>query len=102
MNSSLQEYLRCITECSTDVKFFPLAYSLQFSTTNKFPPKEKILPKKLAYQQCLQQLLQKKHKDIDNQAEIRCYQSALETHDDDHFHHPLFLKLASEPTRNYF
>ena len=41
MNRSLQEYLRCIingnytryTECSTDVKLFPLSYNSQISKT---------------------------------------------------------------------
>ena len=54
MNSSLQEYIRCImngndakiTECSTDLMFFPLPYSSQITTTLELLPYKIVFNKK--------------------------------------------------------
>ena len=57
MNSSLQEYLRCIingdfkkyTEWPTDVKLFPLAYYSKITTILGLSPCEKALNQKPRY-----------------------------------------------------
>ena len=54
MNRSLQEHLRCIingndtryTECSTDIKLFPLSYNLQITTTLGLSPYEMVFKQK--------------------------------------------------------
>ena len=104
MNRSLQEYLRCIingndtryTEWSTDVKLFPLSYNSQITTTLGMSPYEMVIN-------------QKPHKPIMFTANAHnnaqgccqpnkdsiCYNSPLHSHDEDHFHQPQILKLAS-------
>ena len=91
MNRSLQEYLRCIingndtryTECSTDVKLFPVSYNSQFTTTLGLSTYEMVFN-------------QKPRKPIMFTANSsKCYNLPLHTHDEAHFHHPQFLKLAS-------
>ena len=103
MNRSLQENLRCIvngndtryTEWSTDVKLFPLSCNSQLTTTLGLSPYEMVFN-------------QKPRKRImftansSKNAQVYCqptkesifYNLPLHTHDEDHFHHPQFLKLA--------
>ena len=102
MNRSLQEYLRCIidgidtryTEWSADVKLFPLSYNSQITTTLGMSPYK--LTKSHENQLCLQQMPTKIHKVIVNSNKDSIWYSLpLHTHDEDHFHHPQILKLAS-------
>ena len=103
MNCSLHEYLRCIinendtkyTELSADVKLFPLAYNSQITTTLGMSPYEMVLIKSQVNQLCLQQMPIKMHKVIANQIKTQFVITYLYTHDEDHFHHPQILKLAS-------
>ena len=103
MNCSLQEYLRCIingndtkyTELSADVKLFPLAYNSQITTTLGMSPYKMVLIKCQVNQLCLQQMRIKMHKVIANQIKTQFVITYLYTHDEDHFHHPQILKLAS-------
>ena len=104
MNRSLQEYLRCIingndtkyTEWSTDVKLFPLAYNSQITTTLGMSPYEMVFnqkPRKPIM------FTANAHKNAQGHCtpakDSICYNLPLHTHDDDHFHHPQILKLAS-------
>ena len=104
MNRSLREYLRCIikgndtryTEWSTDVKLFPLSYNSQITTTLGMSPYKMVFnqkPRKPIM------FTANAHKNAQgfcqpNKDSI-CYNLPLHTHDEDHFHHPQILKLAS-------
>ena len=104
MNRSLQEYLRCIingndtkyTEWSADVKLFPLAYNSQITTTLGISPYEMVFnqkPRKPIM------FTANSHKNAQGYCQPNkdsiCYNLPLHTHDEDHFHHPQILKLAS-------
>ena len=104
MNRSLQEYLRCIingndtryTEWSADVKLFPLAYNSQITTTLGMSPYEMVFnqkPRKPIM------FIANSHKNAQGYCQPNkdsiCYNLPLHTHDEDHFHHPQILKLAS-------
>ena len=92
MNRSLQEYLRFIingkdtkyTEWSADVNLFPLTYNSTITTTLEKSPYEMVFN-------------QKPRKPIMFTASSHkiSYNLPLHTHDEDHFHHPQFPKLAS-------
>ena len=104
MDRSLKEYLRCIingndtlyTKWSTDVKLFPLSYNSQITTTLGMSPYEMVFnqkPRKPIM------FTANAHKNAQgfcqpNKDSI-CYNLTLHTHDEDHFHHPQILKLAS-------
>ena len=104
MNRSLQEYLRCIingnytryTEWSTDVKIFPLSYISQITTTLGLPPYGTFFNQKPG-----KPILFTTNSSKNTQGycqpteESICYNLPLHTHDEDHFHHPQILKLAS-------
>ena len=111
MNRSLQEYLRCIingndtqyTEWSADVKLFPLSYNSQITTTLGMSPYEIVFNQKPrkpimftanAYKYT-QPYCQPNKDSI-------CYNLPLHTHDEDHFHHPQFLNLASGKHTEWF
>ena len=104
MNRSLQEYLRCIingndtryTEWSAEVKLFPLAYKSQITTTLGMSPYEMVFnqkPRKPIM------FTANSHKNAQSYCqpnkESICYNLPLHRHDEDHFHHPQILKLAS-------
>ena len=102
MNRSLQEYLRCIingkdtknTEWSADVKLFPLAYTFQITTTLGMSPYEMVFNQiqPIMFTANLHKIAQgycQPNKDS------ICYNLLFYTHDEDHFHHPQILKLAS-------
>ena len=104
MNRPLQEFLRCITngndtrysEWSADVKFFPLSYNSQITTTLGMSPYERVLnqkPRKPIM------FTANAHKNAQGYCKPNkdsiCYNLPLHTHDEDHFHHPQILKLAS-------
>ena len=101
MNRSLQEYNfngndTRYTEWSADVKFFPLSYNSQITTTLGRSPYEIVLnqkPRKPIM------FTANAHKNTQgyyqpNKDSI-CYNLLLDTHDEEHFHHPQILKLAS-------
>ena len=104
MNRSLREYLRCIisgndtkyTEWSTDIKLFPLAYNLQLTTTLGLSPYEMVFNQKPR-----KPIMSTANSSKNTQGycqstkESICYNLPLHTHDEDYFHHPKFLKLAS-------
>ena len=111
MNRSLQKYLRCIingndtryTEWSTDVKLFPLSYNSQITTTLGMSPYEMIFnqkPKKLII------FSANAHKNAQGHCKPNkdkiCYNLPLHKHDEDHFHHPQNLKLASGTQTEWF
>ena len=104
MNRSLQEYLRCIingndtryTEWSADVKLFPLAYNSQITTALGMSPYKMVFnqkPRKPIM------FTANSHKNAQGHCQPTkdsvCYNLPLHTHDEDHFHHPQILKLAS-------
>ena len=104
MNRSLQEYLRCIingnytryTEWSADVKLFPLSYNSQITTSLGRSPYEIVFNQKprkpIMFTSNAHKIAQgycQPYKDS------ICYSLPLHTHDEDHFHHPQTLKLAS-------
>ena len=110
MNRSLQEYLRCIingndtkyTEWSADVKLFPLAYNSQITTTLGMSPYEMVFnqkPRKPIM------FTANSHKNARGYCQPNkdsiCYNLPLHTHDEDHFHHPQILKLASGTHTNF-
>ena len=111
MNPSLEEYLRCIknrndtryTEWSADEKLFPLAYNSQITTTLGMSPYEMVFnqkPRKPIL------FTANAHKNAQgycqpNKDSICCHLT-LHTNDEDHFHHPQTLKLASGITPNGF
>ena len=104
MNRSLQEYLRCIingndtryTKWSKDVKLFPLSYNSQITTTLRMSPYEMVFnqkPRKSIM------FTANAHKNAQGYCQPSkdsiCYNLPVHTHDEDHFHHPQILKLAS-------
>ena len=104
MNHSFQEYLRCIingndtlyTAWSTDVKLFPLSYNSQITTTLGLSPYE------MVFKQKPRKPIMFKTNSLKNTQgycqptkESICYKLALHNHDEDHFHHPQVLKIAS-------
>ena len=104
MNRSLQENLRCIingndTRCiewSADVKIFPLSHNSQITTTLGMSPDEKVFnqkPRKPIM------FTANAHKNAQGYCQPNkdsiCYNLPLHTHDEDQFHHPPILKLAS-------
>ena len=104
MNCSLQEYLRCIingndtkyTKWLADVKLFPLAYNSQITTTLGMSPYEMVFnqkPRKPIM------FTANSHKNAQGYCQPNkdsiCYNLPLHTHDEDHFHYPQILKLAS-------
>ena len=104
MNRSLQEYLRCIingndtryTEWSADVKLFPLSYNSQITTTLGMSPYEMVLSQKPRKPIMF---TANAHKNTQGYCQPNkdsiCYNLPLHTHDEDNFHHPQTLKLAS-------
>ena len=104
MNRSLQEYLRCIingydtryTEWSADVKLFPLSYNSQITTTLRMSPYEMVFNQKSRKPIMFTANAHKNAQDYcqSNEGSI-CYNLLLHTHNEDHFHHPQILKLAS-------
>ena len=97
MNSSLQEYLRCIingdfkkyTECSTDVKLFPLAYNSKITTTLGLSPYEKAFNQKPRYAKLFTANSSKSAKGFcQPNKDSFYYNLPLHTHDEDRFHHP--------------
>ena len=103
MNRSLQEYLRRIingkdtryTEWSADVKLFPSANS-QITATLGMSTYETVFnqkPRKPIM------FTANSHKNTQGYCQPNkdsvCYNLPLHTHDEDHFHHPQILKLAS-------
>ena len=104
MNRSLQEYLRCIingndtrfTEWSADVKLFPLSYNSQITKTLGMSPYEMVFNQK---PQKPIMFTANAHKNAQGYCQANkdsiCYNLPLHTHDEDHFHHPQILKLAS-------
>ena len=111
MNRSLQEYLIRIiygndtryTEWSTDVKLFPLSYKSQITTTLGLSPYEMVFNQKPR-----KPIMFTANTSKNAQAycqltkESICYSLPLHIHDEDHFHHPQILKLASDTQTNGF
>ena len=106
MNRSLQENLKCIinekdtryTEWShrKDVKLFPLSYNSQITTTLGLSPYEKIFNQKPRKSIMFTANFSKNAQGYCQPTkEPICYNLPLHTHDEDHFHHPQILKLAS-------
>ena len=104
MIRSLQEYLRCMingndtryTDWSKDVKLFPLFYNSQITTTLRISPYEIVFnqkPRKSIM------FTVNAHKNAQSNCQPNkdsiCYNLPLHTHNEDHFHHPQILKLAS-------
>ena len=84
------------TEWSADVKLFPLAYNSQITTTLGMSPYEMVFnqkPRKPIM------FTANSHKNAQGYCQPNkdsiCYNLPLHTHDEDHFHHPQILKLAS-------
>ena len=103
-NRSLQEYLRCIingndtkyTEWSTDVKLFPLAYNSQITTNLGMSPYEMVFNQKPRKPIMFTANAHKKAQGYCKPTKDSiCYNLPIHTHDEDHFHHPQILKLAS-------
>ena len=104
MNRPLQEYLRCIrngndtryTEWSTDVKLFPLSYNSQITTTLGLSPYEMVFNQK-PWKPILFTANSSKNTQgyCQPTKDSICYNLPLHTHNEDHFHHPQILKLAS-------
>ena len=104
MNRSLQEYLRCIingndkryTEWSADIKLFPLSYNSQITTTLGISPYEMVFNRKPRKPIMF---TANAHKNTQGYCQPNkdsiCYNLPLHTHDEDHFHYPQILKLAS-------
>ena len=101
MNRSLQEYLRCIinrndtryTECSTDVKIFPLSYNSQITATIGLSPYKTVFnqkPRKPIMFTASSST--NAHGYCQPTKESICYNLPLHTHDEDHFYHPQILK----------
>ena len=85
-----------IPEWSADVKLFPLAYNSQITTTLGMSPYEMVFnqkPRKPIM------FTANSHKNAQGYCQPDkdsiCYNLPLHTHDEDHFHHPQILKLAS-------
>ena len=104
MNRSLQKYPRCIingndtgyTEWSTDVKLFPLSYNSQITRTLGLSPYEMVFNQKPRKPIIFIANSSKNTQGFCQPTkESICYNLPLHTHDEDHFHHPHILKLAS-------
>ena len=84
------------TEWSTDVKLFPLSYNSQITTTLGMSPYEMVLNQKPRKQIMF---TANAHKNAQGHCKPNkdsiCYNLPLHTHDEDNFHHPQILKLAS-------
>ena len=104
MNRSLQEYLRCInngndtryTEWSTDVKLFTLSYNSQITTIFGLSPYEMVFNQKPRKPIMFTANSSKNTQGYWLTKESICYNLPLHTHDEDHFHHPQLLQLASD------
>ena len=84
------------TEWSADVKFSLLSYNSQITTTLGMSPYEMVFNQKPQNQLYSQQTLLKMHKVIVNQTKNQNVIIYLyNKHDEDHFHHPQILNLAS-------
>ena len=104
MNRSLEEYLRCIingndtryTAWSTDVKLFPLSYNSQITTTLGLSPYGMVFNQKPRKPVIFTANSSKNAQGYCQPTkESICYNLPLHTHDEDHFHNPQILKLAS-------
>ena len=104
MNRLLQKYIRCVingndrryTEWSTDVKLFPLSYKSQITTTLGISPYEKDINQKPRKPIMFTANSSKNAQGYCQPTkETTCYNLPLPTHNEDHFHHPQILKLAS-------
>ena len=106
MNRSLQEYLRCIindndtryTEWSADVKLFPLSYNSQITTTLGMSPYEIVFnqkPRKPIMFTAKAHKITQGYCQPNKDSICICYNLPLHTHDENRFHHPQTLKLAS-------
>ena len=103
MNRSLQEYLRCViygndtkyNEWSRDVILFPLAYNSEITTTLGLSPYEMDLNQKPRKIIMFTANSQKTQCYCQPTKESICYYLLSHTHDEDHFHQPQILKLAS-------
>ena len=104
MNRSLQEYLLCInngndtryTERSTDVKSFLLSYDSQITTTLGMSPYRMLFNQKPRKPIMFTANAHKNaHGYCQPKKDSICYNLPLTTRDEDHFHHPQTLKLAS-------
>ena len=104
MNRSLQQYLRCIingndtkyTECSADVKLFPLTYDSQITTTLGMSPYKMVFNQKPSKPIMFTAISHKNAQgDCQPNKDSICYNLPLHTHDEDHIHHPQILKLSS-------
>ena len=104
MNRSAQEYLRCIingndtkcTEWSTDIKLSPLAYNSQITTTLGLSPYEMVFNQKPRKPKMFTANSSKNTQGYCQPSkESICYNLPLHTLDEDHFHQPQILKLAS-------
>ena len=104
MKLLLQEHRRCIingndtryTEWSADVKLIPLYQNSQITTTLGMSAYEMVFnqkPRKPIM------FTANAHKNTQSYCQpnedSKCYNLPLHTHDEDHFHHPQILKLAS-------
>ena len=104
MNGSLQEYLTYIingndtryTEWSTDVKLLPISYNSQITTTLGMSPYEMIFNQKPRKPITFTANAHKNAQGCCQPIKISiCYNLPLHTPDEDHFHHPQILKLAT-------
>ena len=104
MNYSLQEYVRCVingndrryAEWSTDVKIFPLSYNSQITKTLGLSLYEKVFnqkPRKPIKFTANSSKNEQGYCQPPNKS--TCYNLPQHTHNEDHFHHPQILKLAS-------
>ena len=110
MNRSLQEYLKCIingidtryTEWSTDVKLLPISYNLQITTTLGLSPYEMVFSQKPRKPIFFTANSSKNPQGYCQPTKDSiCYNLPIHTHDEDHFHHPQILKLASGTHTNW-
>ena len=103
MNRSLQEYFRCIingndtryTEWSTDVKLFPLSYNSQVIKTLGLSPYETVFNQKPRKPKTTVNSSKNAQGYCQPTKDLKCYNLPLHTRDENHFHHPQILKLAS-------
>ena len=104
MNRSLKQNLRCIingdfkkyAEWSTDLKLFPLAYNSQITTTLGISPNEMVLNQKPRKPKLFTASSSKNAKGFCQPNKDSFYYSLLlHNHDEDSFHHPQILTLAS-------
>ena len=111
MNSSLQDYLRCIingndkryTEWTTDVKLFPLSYNSQITTTLGMSPYEMVFKQKPRKPIMFTANVHKNAQGYcqPNKNSI-CYNLPLHSLDEYHFYHSQILKLASGTQTEWF